>query len=147
MYITQCTLPSTGNIRLENTQPLLYRNLSSFGVCAKSLGNGETQLYQQIEYNKCYHTRGISQIVHWVLPWSYRRKDKEAIHLTWRSLGGSSGEEIVKTGLFSRLRRRSLNEGMKAWRYETYGEASLERKRGKGWWEETMAGEETGNSD
>lgn len=44
--------------------------------------------------------------------------------------------------------KRSLNKGTKAERYKIYLEdASLEWAKGKAWREETMAGEEAGNSD
>ena len=46
-----------GDIKLENTQSLQKVNV--FGACAKSLGNRESQ----IDYNKCYPTRAMNQIV------------------------------------------------------------------------------------
>ena len=50
-----------GDIKLENTQSLQKVNV--FGACAKSLGNRESQINLQIDYNKCYPTRAMNQIV------------------------------------------------------------------------------------
>ena len=86
--------------------------------------------------------------VHWGLPWSYRNidlKKKKSDSFDRKEFRESSGEEILKIGLFSRLREEldQRNEGI---RYKAYlGKSQAgEKEMGRG---KAMAGEEAGHSD
>lgn len=69
------------------------------------------------------------------------------IHLTVKSLGKAQEKRFLKTELFtgSEGELEERNESMKA--QVIFGEESLAGRRGKGWGEETMAGEEAGQAD
>lgn len=67
------------------------------------------------------------------------------IHLTGKSLGKAQEKRFLKTGLFIERELQQRNKSMKT--QVIFGEGSLVERRGEGWGEETMAGEEAGYSD